>query len=47
MDSPASWFILLVLAIGIAILLFKQAESERNRYQFENDEFFRKRNGRF
>lgn len=46
MDNPMSWFILLSLMFAIAGALIRKAEAEKNRYRFENDEFFRKR-GRF
>lgn len=46
MDNPVSWFILLSMMFVVADTLIKKAEAEKNRYRFENDEFFRKR-GRF
>ena len=46
MDNPVSWFILLSIMLVVMGALIKKAEAEKNRYRFENDEFFRKR-GRF
>lgn len=47
MDNPVSWFILLVIVIAGFVWCIKEFEAEKAQYRAENDEFFRRREGRF
>lgn len=47
MDNPLSWLILLILVIAGLAWCVKEIEAEKAQYRAENDEFFRRREGRF
>lgn len=40
MDSPISWFFLIILVIYLTIRFIHQGEEERSRYDAENSKFF-------